>query len=246
MKSFFKKETKEDKERKRQKKHGELSFNTTPSPDFVDSTDSTNDILIESTQYYSESSQNAATTVSLKLQSNSRTSIDSQQTPTSQQQHPPTLPKPKKGILKTMSKFGIGPTLANLSSSSATPNSTSPTASQPPILRNASTNLPIVSSPKQVKYSPQSKLLIENSITNYSKRSSQVVTGHSLNELESFMLPVIRKLPDLGSDICGNSDILKSLVRCVDVTFEQLIQHIVFTETERNTILLTCDLPRYN
>ncbi len=237
MKSFFKKETKEDKERKRQKKHGDLSFNNTSSPDYTDQLDLTNEIHTETTQTSSDSTQ-----ASTKLQSNSHTSIDSQAS------HPPLLPKPKKGILKTMSKFGIGPTLANLSSSSTTPNTSTSISivNQTSFLRNTSTNLPMVSSPKQVKHSPQSKLLIENSIPNYTKRNSQVMTGHILNEFESFVLPTIRKIPDVVlSKTCDSSHFLNSLVRCVSVSLEQLQKSVEFFKTEQNTIVVTCNLPKY-
>lgn len=81
MKSFFKFESKEDKEvRRRMKKNGEVSFNSTMSPDCDHDTEDT------------ESVDNVAKTMSLKLQSISKSSIDS-----NQMINPPVLPKPKKG-----------------------------------------------------------------------------------------------------------------------------------------------------
>ena len=90
MKSFFKFESKEDKEvRRRMKKHGEVSFNTTMSPDCDQTTDTDGDAEISKNN---ESMDNLAKSMSLKLQSGSKSSIDSSQIVQ------PILPKPKKGI----------------------------------------------------------------------------------------------------------------------------------------------------
>lgn len=106
--SFFKKETKEDKERRKleRKKHGEVSFNTTvsstPPDNNIDVYDST-EIIME-TQTHLDTSKNethenlsymSARQAGIKLQSNSKSSLDSQQhSPV----HPQILPKPKKGL----------------------------------------------------------------------------------------------------------------------------------------------------
>ena len=105
--SFFKKETKEDKERRKleRKKNGEVSFNTTVSstpPEGADVFDSTEIIMETQTHLDSskiETHENlsyvSARATGGKLQSNSKSSLDSQQhSPV----HPPILPKPKKGF----------------------------------------------------------------------------------------------------------------------------------------------------
>ena len=139
----------------------------------------------------------------------------------------------KKGILKTMSKFGIGPTLSNLSSANSTASST--TNTQPQILINSNTNTQILSSPKQQLRSPQNKMMsqtIECSVTHYSNRSSQLVNaGHHLNrtnsqenEVDSFLLPALKSLPEflLSNESDDKKSVHDAFIRCVNVPFKHL------------------------
>ena len=100
MKSFFKKESKEDKERKRlekNSKNSEVSFNSTLSPDCIgnETVDVVASDLVAANDsgMHNDSNDNVGKSMSLKLQSSSKSSIDSQH----QVAHPPLLPKPKKG-----------------------------------------------------------------------------------------------------------------------------------------------------
>lgn len=163
-----------------------------------------------------------------------------------------------------MSKFGIGPTLDKLQTGNSTSNITSAStahqATQPQVLMNSSTNVPIVSSPKQQLKSPlKSPKMnsIENAIPNYTKRNgSQPVAGHvilnrsaSMNDSDSFLLPPLRKLPEFlvnkevqpGKVQTGNDcGVLDALIRCVHVPFGQLNQ-IDFVEAESGLVLVSCD-----
>lgn len=156
-----------------------------------------------------------------------------------------------------MSKFGIGPTLSNLSGHSN--NNLQPT--QPQVLINTNTNAQILSSPKQQMRStyngqdnnkPMNS--IESSVTNYSKRNSQVL-GHNLNrsnsksDSDSFLLPSLRKLPEfLTSEKSGlnrdsNSEVLNALIRCVNVPVNQINQ-IDFIQSDNNRVLVVCNQSR--
>ena len=162
-----------------------------------------------------------------------------------------------KGILKTMSKFGIGPTLSNLSGHSN--NNLQPTHPAQ-VLINTNTNAQILSSPKQQLRSPyngqDNKLMnsIESSVTNYSKRNSQII-GHNLNrsnsksDSDSFLLPSLRKLPEfLTSDKTavnrdGNSEVLNALIRCVNVPADQ-INKIDFIQNDNKRVMIVCNQSR--
>jgi hypothetical protein len=197
--SFFKKENKEDKERKKLER--KLNNKDSTISTNLSSNNSKNDngfslasssILSSSTTSFSSLSNlnntKQATTsnsqnddlISLSLSLN--THEDKMQNssnnnysdnlltlppPLPSNGPPPVAPKPKKGILKTMSKFAIGHTMPTLSSPS-----TSSTSSTNEI-SSSKTSIP---PPLQITASS-----IETSIPNYSKRNSQFV-----NDLPNF------------------------------------------------------------
>ena len=251
--SFFKKETKEDKERKRLEKKTtrDSSINMPPmNSSFMLGADGLP--CIEHLDMPEEHTD-GTTRGPLKIQSNSRSTIESHGQPAGAP--PPLLPKPKKGILKTMSKFGIGPTLSNLGSSNGTNGGGSGTSSS---LHNQSqqrsaSNLKTTSSPKIVaklfggsngNVPSSTSSLIEYSIPNYSKRNSQL-SLHDLNieqvslstnkrqANDNFLLPPLRKLPAflvsnghvaLNGAEFNISEPLSSLIRCVEVNIRFLNQ----------------------
>ena len=255
--SFFKKETKEDKERKRLEKKTtrDSSFNMPSNNSFMLGADGLP--CIEHLDMHEEHTD-GTTRAPLKIQSNSRSTIESHGQPPGGP--PPLLPKPKKGILKTMSKFGIGPTLSNLGSSNGTSGTSSSLHNQSQ--QRSASNLKTTSSPKIVaklfggsngNVPSATGSLIEYSIPNYSKRNSQL-SLHDLNieqislsnskrhANDNFLLPPLRKLPaflvsngqvTLNGTEFNLSEPLSSLIRCVEVNIRFLNQ-INLVECDNN------------
>ncbi len=121
---------------------------------------------------------------------------------------PQLLPKPKKGILKTMSKFGIGPTLSTIT----------PTIAPNPILNTPPPpTTTTVASPKPSKFNGKQQI-DQLALPSYSKRNSQILNSNSLvhdfksnsltknivNQLNNgcnFLLPSLRNIPVHLNDI---------------------------------------------
>jgi hypothetical protein len=150
---------------------------------------------------------------------------------TASSQGPPLPPKPKKGILKTMSKFGIGPMV--------TTNTLSNNSHMPTI----SNSNPSVSN----KSNPNNKS-IETSIPNYTKRNSQIIndSGTSNDHViingsgsltatsnTSFNLPQIKQAPVYITK--SNLDYLNSLHG------KLLLRNIQLDQSEISSIQFTYD-----
>ncbi len=160
------------------------------------------------------------------------------------------LPKPKKGILKTMSKFGIGPTLSNITSTTQQQQQTTSPSNQPP------------------KPAVRTSKLNESIIPNYSKRNSQMLI-HDLNSSQStvinqtskssnknqlnnnvnFMLPSLHSLPiylnDPNQIKFDNGQFIRILNVSADLLKKLELIQLDEDETEEDLsslIFITCDL----
>lgn len=160
------------------------------------------------------------------------------------------LPKPKKGILKTMSKFGIGPTLSSITSTTQQQQQITSPSNQPP------------------KPAVRTSKLNESIIPNYSKRNSQMLihdlnssqatvinqtskssNKNQLNNNVNFMLPSLHSLPiylnDPNQIKFDNGQFIRILnVSAYLLSKLELIQ-LDEDETEEDIsslIFITCDL----
>ena len=171
------------------------------------------------------------TTSSTKLADTVIGTSFSSSTTTTSSQGPPLPPKPKKGILKTMSKFGIGPMV--------TTNTISSTNHAPTI----SNTTPTVSN----KSNPNTKS-IETSIPNYTKRNSQIITESGVSNdhaiingagslistsSSSFNLPQIKQAPVYITK--SNIDYLNTL------NGKLLLRNIQLDQSELSYIQFTYD-----
>ena len=239
--SFFKKETKEDRDRRKSEKKTKNGLNES----------SVEGMMQQSIRINEGSDDLNVSTIADTLTSSSKSSIDSSGNNShiggSISSAPPSLlPKPKKGILKTMSKFGIGPTLSNPVISPPPPQQQQ--QQQAPVTTPPAPSQTIVSSPKLIKIGNiRTKPPIESSVPSYSKRSSQVIIDANFrrNSNDSNMgLPNIRHLPIYLSRLEVSSDPF-GLLRSLNIS-PNLVNKIEIgeasSENEPKPVVLLSDL----
>ena len=234
--SFFKKETKEDKERKKLEKklvkdistsnnnNNNADISSSSSSSLLSNLNSNNNTNTKHSSY-SKLLSSTQLNESNELNEMSYPNNESNsQPPLPASQPPPILaPKPKKGILKTMSKFGIGPTQPQQMSTLPTASAQSPQIvirSKNPLALSAN-----IHSPHQITVNTEPKLSssLETSIPNYTKRNSQFYSELSPHKLKTdqptFSLPQLKQIPayllkpsDLTTDYLDNN-----LLRAVSI-----------------------------